>query len=123
MAQNSFILHETYGYPRSLTFSDELLLRVCKAMMICAGADGLAPAELEYCLALAAAYGATAEALEELRKFDFERARLEDYLRPGETVIPKRALLYDAIRISHADGVYAQAERAAVRGASKLLEL
>lgn len=117
---NIHYLHDTYGYARTARFDEPLLIRVVKAMMICAGADGLSPAELEYSLAVAICYGASPEALEELRRFDFEHAKLEDYLKNDDRV-PKRALLYDAIRVSHADGVYAEAERAAVRDAADLL--
>jgi hypothetical protein len=120
MPANSFYLNEEYGFSRSAHFSDDTLLRVCKAMMICAGADGLSPAELEYCLGLAHTLGASTASIDELRRFDFEHARLEDFLRADDK-FPRRALLYECIRVSRADEVYAESERAAVLDAADLL--
>jgi hypothetical protein len=61
--------------------------------------------------------------LEELANFDPAQGRLEDYLQGDwkHLKAPSRVLLYTAIWFSHADGVYADGERAMAARAARIL--
>jgi tellurite resistance protein len=119
MARHSHVyLQELFGITKKI--SREEAAKNGKAMLICAGADGLSKKELDYAINLFKAYGTPDDLLEEYESFDYKKAKLEDYLAPGGTA-PPRVILYHAIKISRADGVYSKEERAATRKAAKLL--
>jgi tellurite resistance protein len=93
-----------------------------KAVLVIAAADGvLSDVERNYFIEMARGFGAPEAALEEYRKFDPKSAKLEDLLDP-EYRHMARHFVYDAIRVSRADG-YHEKEAAAVRKAAKSLNV
>jgi tellurite resistance protein len=120
MARQAHYLWEVFGAPRDTDPRPDQYVRFGKASLVIAGADGeLAPEELEYFLGMVSAYGAPESALEEFRKFDYRKGKLEDFLKPGDEV-NGRMLVYDAIRVAHADGSYHPLEREATAKMAKL---
>lgn len=98
--------------------------RAAFTLMIIIGADEeVAPEEREAFLDLQRRNGAPPELLEELEAFDWSSARLEDHLPLQLSETWKRILLYDAVRLACADGVYEKREREAARRLTELLEL
>jgi tellurite resistance protein len=127
MKPNFHYLHETFGAPRDgagLPNDPTRFMRAGKAVLVVAGADGeVSPAELDYLLGLASAYGAPPEAMDEYRKFDYKKAKLEELITAddGKYGLTGEVIVYDAIRVSYADGHFAPAEhQAAVKLASLL---
>ncbi len=121
----SFYLEETYGRARRL--APAALLDYGKAVLIIVGADGrVSDAEMRAWLGIARACGASEELVRAWVELDHGSARLEDCIagisadpeNPGEIAL---AFLYDAIRVSRADGDYADKERAAVARAARTL--
>jgi tellurite resistance protein len=120
MGRQAHYLWETFGAPRDTDPRPDQFIRFGKAALTIAGADGeLSPQELEYFLGMVAAYGAPEPILEEFRKFDYRKAKLEEFLKPGDEV-NGRMLVYDAIRVAHADGSYHQLEKEAAAKMAKL---
>lgn len=102
----------------------ELQLRVAKAVMIIAGADGeLSPAEWAAFVGGLRAFQMPEAMLEELARFDPHNAKLEDYLTGDfkHLAAPARFMLYTAIWVSRADGRYAVEERAMAARAAKIM--
>jgi tellurite resistance protein len=94
-------------------------LRYGKILMAIAGADGeVAPREMDALKNIARGLGTPEEIIEEVGKFDYHNAKLEELIN-GET--PARALLYDAMVASSADGTYSEREREAAHRAAALL--
>ena len=99
-------------------------LRLAKAIMIIAAADGeLAPAEWAALVGGFRAAQMPDAMLEELSRFDARQAKLEDYLSGDYKHLraPGRVMLYTAIWISRADGHYAREERAMAARAARIL--
>ena len=95
-------------------------VKYAQALMIIAGADGdVSDAEWEWFYARGHAMGVPDFVLESFKSFDWRNARLEDYVGTNRAVA--RILLYDAIAMSGADGVYSEAESRAVRNAASLM--
>jgi uncharacterized tellurite resistance protein B-like protein len=124
-SEDSFYLEQTYGTDRHLP--RENLIQYGKAIMLIVGADGtISDAEMACWMGIAKAMGVSDDVREEWRKFDWRHSRLEDCI-PGLSTDPQNpgeltlAFLYDAIRISRADGVYGAAEKAAVAKAARAL--
>ncbi|HEY3815891.1 MAG TPA: hypothetical protein VGL81_01910 [Polyangiaceae bacterium] len=102
----------------------EMQLRLAKAIMIIASADGeLAPAEWAVLVGGFRAAQMPDAMLEELSRFEARGAKLEDYLTGDYKHLkaPGRVMLYTAIWISRADGRYAVEERAMAARAAKIL--
>lgn len=102
----------------------EVQLRLAKAIMIIAAGDGeLSPPEWEALVGGFRAVQMPDSMLEELARFDPTDANLEDYLEGDfkHLEAPARVMLYTAIWISRADGVYAEGERAMAAKAAKIL--
>ena len=117
MRNHSFQAKELFGL--EIEYDRESILMFARAQLIIAGSDGLSPKELAACHDIGRGFGATEDMIDELRKFDFENSRLADYL--PEPVRPwGKALLYFAIKVSYADGVYSDMERATIRAAAKI---
>lgn len=96
--------------------------RAAYTLMIIIGADGeVAPEELEAFLDLQRRNGAPPELLDALQSFDWHNAKLEEHLPKQLTDSWKRILLYDAVRLACADGVYDKKEREAARNTAALL--
>ena len=95
-------------------------LKFGKAVLVIAAADGvLSDTERNYFLDTARSYGASDSVLEECKKFDPKSVKLDDLLDPEYKQLA-RHFVYDAIRVSAADG-YHEKEAAAVRKAAKIL--
>lgn len=91
-----------------------------KAVMVIAAGDGeLSSVEREYFLAMARGFGASDQIIEQYRKFDPHSEKLENLLSP-EYRSMARHFIYDAIKVSRADG-YHQKEHEQVLRAAKLL--
>jgi len=98
------------------------------ALLTVAGADGeVSAGEMEWLMNdFMAIIDAPEEFLKEIGQFDYKAASLEDILPNIQfdvSINHKRALLYDAIKMSHADNEYSSREREAVRHSAELLQV
>ena len=95
------------------------------ALLAIAGADGeLADAELQWYLDEGTLMGVTQEYLDAVRNIDWKNVNIEESLSQVKFEFPlnvKRSLLYQAIKMSRADGVYHEKEKAAVAKAAQIL--
>ncbi len=96
------------------------------ALMAIAGADGeLAEKEFQwYVDEQALLLVDSQEYIERLRKFDWKNANIEELLNGLKYDFPlnfRRTMLYQAIKMSSADGVYQEKEKAAVAKAAEIL--
>ena len=102
----------------------ELQLRFAKAIMIIAGADGEV-SEREWAMLVGGFKAAQMPdtMLEELARFDWRKAKLEEYLTGDYKHLkaPARVMLYTAIWISRADGQYGPQERAMAKRAATIM--
>jgi tellurite resistance protein len=118
-----FTLRMMYGTSLG-NHEPEMQLRLAKAIMIIASADGeLSPAEWAALVGGFRAAQMPDAMLDELARFDGRTAKLEDYLTGDYKHLqaPARVMLYTAIWISGADGHYAAEERAMAARAAKIL--
>ncbi|NEO40922.1 MAG: hypothetical protein F6J90_33150 [Moorea sp. SIOASIH] len=97
-----------------------------KAIMAIASADGeLAQAELDWFVEEQNMMGVPSELIEEnILKFDGENLDIQQLLGGIHHDFPvnfKRCMLYQAIKMSRADGVYHDKEKAAVARAAEIL--
>ncbi len=97
-----------------------------KALMCIAGADGvISEEEMKWLLNdFMSILDASQEHRDELMKFDYHSANLTELLNNLSGGMPinfRRALIYDAVRMSRADNDYSPIERAAVELAAELL--
>lgn len=123
IGSRDFTLRTLYGTSLG-TLQPEMQLRLAKAIMIIAAADGeLSPPEWATLVGGFRAAQMPEAMLEELARFDPHSAKLEDYLTGDYKHLkaPARVMLYTAIWISRADGVYAAEERAMAARAAKIL--
>lgn len=98
------------------------------ALLTIAGADGdVSDPEMEWLtIECAEAIGASEEIVAEWEEYDFESAELDTLFKSiniksfGNF---NKLLIYDAIRMSTADGDYAQEERETVNQAAKILRV
>lgn len=115
------IFRMLYGLPMPPS-EPELRLRLVKAAMIIARADGeLSEAEWEATVAVSRMLEMPDEDLEQLSRFDFANTPIEELL-PERTLLPgvARVTLYNAIQIASADQ-YHDREKAAVARAAQHL--
>ncbi len=96
------------------------------ALMAIAGADGqLAEAEFQwYVDEQELLMGDHKEYIEALRQFDWKNANIEELLKGISYDFPinfRRTMLYQAIKMSRADGSYHEKEKAAVAKAAEIL--
>ncbi|MEB3343497.1 TerB family tellurite resistance protein [Okeania sp.] len=96
------------------------------ALMAIAGADGeLAEAEFQWYIDEQELLTVDSEEyIETLRKFDWKNASIEELLNGIKYDFPmnfRRVMLYQAIKMSRADGVYQEKEKAAVAKAAEVL--
>jgi tellurite resistance protein len=112
----SFFCDQHYG--RTPTGSADPL-RYGKILMTIAGADGeVAGKERAALEGIARGLGTPENVINEIAKFDFKTARLDDLI---DANTPARALLYDAMVASSADGNFSDKERQAAQRAASLL--
>jgi tellurite resistance protein len=91
-------------------------------LLAIAGADGeISAREWEFLEGLGRSLGAPDQQIDKWRKFDYKGANLDSLLQHAHVKPRGRALLYDAIRVSRADGTYAKEEKAAAARVAKLL--
>ncbi len=98
------------------------------ALLTIAGADGtVSDREMRWLVDhFGGTIGVDGELLRKIKAFDYRHGDLRKILPKIVTDIPirySRAILYDAIRMSRADGDYAEEERNAVQAASRLLNV
>ena len=118
--QSSPTLRDTYGVSG---MPGPMFMSIARGLKVLLAADGkIHPAELNMYLETCRRYGAHESMVRELQAFDPLGVTFEDcFAGVDPMLIPTRALLYDVIRISKADGDYAQAEQAAVSKAAHTL--
>jgi uncharacterized tellurite resistance protein B-like protein len=118
-----------YGVTTNESVDFDVAVSCGCALMAIAGADGeLSEKELQWYLdeqeMLAVDSGELQEYIKTLRKFDFKSANLEDLLgniKYNFSVNFYHTMLYQAIKMSRADGVYHEKERASVAKAAEIL--
>ncbi|WP_370088417.1 hypothetical protein [Ekhidna sp.] len=98
------------------------------ALLIIAGSDGeVSDPELEWLtVECAQAVGVDEEIIADWEEFDFEECELEEIFHEFNTksfANFNKLLIYDAIRMSSADGDYAQDERDQVYHAAQILKV
>ncbi|MDJ1172538.1 TerB family tellurite resistance protein [Roseofilum capinflatum] len=104
----------------------EVAVKYGAALMAIAGADGeLAEAEFQWYIDEQELLMKNPEEyIETLRKFDWKNASLEELLSGIKYDFPlnfRRSMLYQAIKMSRADGAYHDQEKAAVAKAAEIL--
>lgn len=117
----NFLQHEVYGLESGAqaSLSREQRKSYAFAVLKAAAGDGiLSDVERNWLINFATACGASEEQLQAYRTFDPATANLDALLEPLRAIRPARALVYDAIRVSSADG-YHEKERAAVEHVAK----
>src|SRR5580704_768240 len=98
--------------------SDDETLRYLLSLKIILAADGLHPLE-EHALSRGMTLmGVPDEIRDTVQRFEVAGAQLEEYLPRTATRPRARLLVYDAVRLASADGLYADAEREAVARAA-----
>lgn len=95
-------------------------------LLAIAGADDeVSEQEMEWLVKHQSKFGAPDEVLALYKSFDYKNAKIEELLPNIKVDVPtwsaSRELIYNAIRMSSADGVYAEAERETVKKAAKIL--
>lgn len=100
-------------------------VRYSGALLAIAGADGeLADAELQWYLDEVTLMGVTQDYVDAVRNIDWKNVNIEEALSDVKFDFPlnvKRSLLYQAIKMSRADGDYHDKEKAAVARAAEIL--
>jgi tellurite resistance protein len=102
------------------------MLQYGHALLAIAGADGVvSPKELDWLVRHQSKFGAPDEIVAQYADYDFAGADLPALLTGIVTDVPTwnpaPSLIYHAVQMSAADGVYADKERAKVLAAAKLL--
>lgn len=125
LSHGSLMAKMIYG---SKPNNDAVWLNYAKALMAISGADGVvSEAELNWLkYDFLAIVDAEKQFEDEVLNFDYHHADLQALLNGITFDLPIQhtsALLYDAIRMSRADNVYAPLEREAVERAAKMLGL
>ncbi|NET62854.1 MAG: hypothetical protein F6K47_44245 [Symploca sp. SIO2E6] len=118
-----------YGVSSETPVDLEVGINCGCALLAIASADGeLAEEELQWYIdeqeMMAVASEAVEEYIEILRKFDWKNANIEELLSGIKYNFPvnfRRSMLYQAIKISRADGNYHEKEKAAVAKAAEIL--
>ena len=101
--------------------SDDETLRYLLSLKIILAADGLHPLEEHALTRGMALMGVPEPICVAVQQFEVAGAHLEDYLPRTATRSRARLLVYDAVRLASADGLYADAEREAVARAAHAL--
>src|SRR5580704_7940945 len=101
--------------------SDDETLRYLLSLKIILAADGLHPLEEQALTRGMALMGVPDDIRAAVQRFEVRGAQLEDYLPRTAPRGRARLLVYDAVRLASADGLYADAEREAVARAALAL--
>jgi hypothetical protein len=101
--------------------SDDETLRYLLSLKIILAADGLHPLEEQALTRGMALMGVPDDIRSAVQRFEVRGAQLEDYLPRSAPRARARLLVYDAVRLASADGLYADAEREAVARAALAL--
>ena len=114
-----------YGF---VEVSTDSWLNYAYALLTIAGADDeLAEAEMNWILDdFAGMLNVPEDFIEEIKKFDYKAANLEEIIKKisfNVQINYKRALLYDAIKMSSADNDYSEDEKNAVRRSAEFLDV
>ncbi len=125
MDKGSPVAHAIYGCGNVPT---EAWLNYAYALMAIAGADGrVTPAEMNWLMTeFVDIVKADGEFRQALHNFEFKNADLDVLLEKISMDIPinyKRALVYDAIKMSRADEVFADTEKHAVERSASILKV
>lgn len=127
--QMSKYAQRKYGVSPNTVVDLEVGVNCGCALLAIAGADGeLAEEELQWYIdeqeMMAVDSEEVQEYVETLRKFDWKNANIEELLSGIKyefSVNFRRSMLYQAIKMSRADGVYHEKEKAAVAKAAEIL--
>jgi hypothetical protein len=101
--------------------SDDETLRYLVSLKLILAADGLHPLEEKALSRGMALMGVPDDIRAAVDRFEVRGAILEDVLPQNATKSRARLLVYDAVRLASADGLYADAEREAVARAAVAL--
>ncbi|RAJ64173.1 putative tellurite resistance protein B-like protein [Streptomyces sp. PsTaAH-130] len=123
MVPMSELSQELYGLSAA---PEEAFLNYGKALLVIAGADGeVSEPEFRWLVEHQYRMGAPEHVIDQYREFDYRNADLKDLLPAIRTDVDTWQaaphLVYHAILMSGADGVYAEEERAQVLRAGRLL--
>ncbi|MEU3822424.1 TerB family tellurite resistance protein [Streptomyces sp. NPDC030392] len=123
MVPMSELCQDLYGLSAA---TQEAFLNYGKALLVIAGSDGeVSEAEYAWLVDHQRRMGAPEEVIELYSTFDYRKADLRDLLpdirTDVETWQAAPHLVYHAIQMCGADGVYAQAEKAQVLRAARLM--
>lgn len=115
-----------YNLTKPIDF--EVAVKYGGALMAIAGGDGeLAEAELQWYIdEQETLLAEPQEYIEELRKFDWKNANIEELLSGIRYDFPlnfNRSILYQAIKMCRADGNYHDKEKATVARAAEILKI
>ena len=114
-------------YNISGTVSLDVAKNYCGALLAIAGADGeLADEELAWFLDEQVMIGAPDEVIQAIKAFDWQNANLEELvnsLHYDFDLNARRIMLYQAIKMSRAEGEYHPKEREAVWKAAEMLNI
>ena len=117
---NAWFLKQWYGHVPTETNLDSMQ-RFGKALMCIVGADGLSPGEREFFIAMGQTGGVPQEIIDGIVATDVKKESLDALLKGIKDTPLARVMLFDAITVAHADGVYSAAEKAEAARAAKLL--
>jgi uncharacterized tellurite resistance protein B-like protein len=102
-------------------------LKYSSILLAIVGADGeVADAELQWYIDEGVLLGCDQDYLDQVRQIDWRSVNIEESLKDVKFNFPlniRRSLLYQAIKMSRADGVYHEKEKEAVAEAAKILEV
>jgi uncharacterized tellurite resistance protein B-like protein len=114
-------------YNLSGTVSLDVAKNYCGALLTIAGADGeVADDELAWFIDEQIMVGAPDEVIQAIKEFDWQNANLEELVQSLHydfDLNARRILLYQAIKMSSADGEYHPKEREAVWKAAEMLQV
>ena len=102
-------------------------LKYSSVLLALVGADGeVADAELQWYIDEGVLLGCDSDYLDAVRQIDWKKVNIEEALKEVKFNFPlnvRRTLLYQAVKMSRADGVYHEKEKAAIARAAKILEV
>ncbi len=101
--------------------SDQETLRYLLSLKIILGANGVHPLEAHALTRGMQLMGVPEAVVAEVERFDAQGKELEDYLPLSPSRPRARLLIYDAVRLASADGLYSEEEREAVARAARVL--
>ncbi|MGR9052401.1 MAG: TerB family tellurite resistance protein [Gammaproteobacteria bacterium] len=118
--------HAVSKYNLTAPIDFDVAISYGTAIMVIAGADGeLSDEEFQWFIDdIEQLFSNTTEYFEALRQVDWRKASIDEILESIHYDFPinfRRTLLYQAINMSRADGIYAEKEKASVAKAAQIL--